>query len=226
MTVTWKDYKGPYLGYEHKKSNEGDTPIDADQIKSNADGGSQCCIEERDARKAWAREQNRKEREEAPKPGSVIYDAEIQKAAIRVFDTGANRDKDDGKLDFEGFMSPAVIEAYASYMNFNRRLNDGSTRNSDNWQKGIPLEAYIKSGWRHFFDWWKFHRGAALKGSLVFALCGVIFNAMGYLHEYLKANPGILEDSLKLEEEARTERLAKLRGSTAAQAASGAASQA
>lgn len=117
---------------------------------------------------------------------------------VRTFDTGANRDSDTGKLDFEGFYSPLVMEAFATYMNFNRELADGSIRASDNWQRGMPLDVYVKSGWRHFFDWWREHRGWPTKEGLVWALCGLLFNVQGYLHEILKANPQLLERELFL----------------------------
>lgn len=105
---------------------------------------------------------------------------------IRRFKTGANRDTDIGKLDFEGFLSPLVMERFAEYMNKNRKLKDGSIRDSDNWQLGIPKSAYMKSGFRHLFDWWKEHRGYKSRENLEEAICGLIFNAQGYLHEHLK----------------------------------------
>jgi hypothetical protein len=100
---------------------------------------------------------------------------------IRKFDTGATRDTDANKLDFEGFIHPLVIERYAEYMHKHRIQADGSLRDSDNWQKGIPKTAYMKSGWRHFFDWWKEHRGFSTSAGIEEALCALIFNAMGYL---------------------------------------------
>lgn len=109
--------------------------------------------------------------------------------AIRTFETGATRDVEAGKLDYDGFLSPLVVDAYARYMDFHRRLPDGSLRDSDNWQKGIPRDAYMKSAWRHFVDWWRFHRGLTTREGIVFAICGLLFNAMGYLHEYLKEHP-------------------------------------
>jgi len=115
-------------------------------------------------------------------------------APIRIFETGATRDTDAGKLDFEGFLSPAVLRRFAEYMNRHRIQADGQLRASDNWQRGIPRQQYIKSAWRHFFDWWCLHRGAEAVthpgGSyptIEESLCGVLFNAMGYLHEHLKA---------------------------------------
>ena len=113
--------------------------------------------------------------------------------AVRRFDTGATRDSEIGKPDYEGFLSPLVIEAYGRYMNHHRRMADGSLRDSDNWQKGIPPEAYMKSGWRHFMEWWKCHRGGVAREGIVFAVCGLLFNAMGWLHEYLKAHPELIE---------------------------------
>lgn len=116
---------------------------------------------------------------------------------VRSFETGATRDVDTGKYDYEGFYSPLVMEAFGAYMNHNRRLRDGSIRDSDNWQKGMPKSVYMKSGWRHFFDWWREHRGLPTKEGIVWALCGLLFNAQGYLHELLKSDPELL--SLALE---------------------------
>lgn len=105
---------------------------------------------------------------------------------MRKFNTGATRDADDGKFDYEGFLSPLVLERFAEYMHKHRIQADGTMRDSDNWQKGIPLDAYMKSGWRHFFDWWAEHRQYGSREGLEDALCGLIFNAQGYLHEYLQ----------------------------------------
>lgn len=107
-------------------------------------------------------------------------------ANIRKFETGATRDTDEGKYDFEGFYSPIVMERFAEYMNKHRKQSDGNLRDSDNWQKGIPLIDYMKSGFRHFFDWWKEHRGYSTKDGIEEALCALFFNVQGYLHEYLK----------------------------------------
>ncbi len=112
---------------------------------------------------------------------------------LRQFETGATRDTDDGKIDPEGFLSPWVIQRFCEYMDKNRVQSDGSIRSSDNWQKGIPKDAYMKSLWRHFLEVWKLHRtpveGATLSDEDAFemeeALCGVMFNVMGYLHELL-----------------------------------------
>jgi len=104
----------------------------------------------------------------------------------RYFASGAYRDAAEGKYDYEGFLSPLVLERYAAYMHEHRRQSDGAIRASDNWQAGIPKAEYMKSGLRHVVDWWKDHRGFKSRDGLEDALCGVIFNACGYLHEVLK----------------------------------------
>ncbi len=109
---------------------------------------------------------------------------------MREFDSGATRDTDENKLDFEGFLSPLVLQRYAEYLNKHRTQADGKLRDSDNWQKGIPLKVYIKSAFRHFFGWWANHRHVVVKENIEESLCGLLFNAMGYLHEHLKDKAG------------------------------------
>jgi hypothetical protein len=127
---------------------------------------------------------------------------------MREFETGATRDTDTDKYDLEGFLSPRVLEAYAAYMHFNRLQEDGNVRDSDNWQKGIPSDAYIKSGFRHFFDLWKYHRGLRVSQHIIFICCAIMFNVMGYLDNYLKENEdsGELKDAVHVETERRQTR--------------------
>lgn len=104
--------------------------------------------------------------------------------AGRTFDTGATRDASVEKLDFEGFLSPAVLQRYAEYMHKNRFREDGTVRDSDNWQLGIPIAEYLKSLWRHFFSvWYGLRRNGDVRED---DLCAVLFNASGMLHEALK----------------------------------------
>ncbi len=126
----------------------------------------------------------------------TMHEISGSSANMRQFDTGATRNTDTDKLDFEGFLSPLVIRRYAEYLNKHRVQADGNLRDSDNWQKGIPLKVYMKSIWRHFMAMWFFHRGvgkgmyeAHAKDEMQLfeeAICAVIFNASGYLHELLK----------------------------------------
>jgi hypothetical protein len=103
---------------------------------------------------------------------------------IRKFDTGATRDTAQDKLDFEGFLSPLVIQRYAEYMHGCRKQSDGAMRDSDNWQKGIPKDVYMKSMWRHFMEVWACHRADGRVGQA--DLCALMFNVMGLLHEIKK----------------------------------------
>jgi len=111
---------------------------------------------------------------------------------IRTFETGATRDTAEGKLDYEGFLSPEVLCRYAQYLDKHRIQSDGTLRESDNWQKGIARSVYMKSMFRHFMEVWLHHRkepyNAGACGCKAFeeAVCAVIFNAMGYLFELLK----------------------------------------
>lgn len=101
---------------------------------------------------------------------------------MRTFETGATRDTDEGKLDYEGFLSPFVLERFAEYMAKHQVQADGQLRTSDNWQKGIPLDAYMKSGFRHFMDFWFAHRGGYVDME---ACCALLFNLQGYMHTVL-----------------------------------------
>ena len=103
---------------------------------------------------------------------------------VRTFVTGATRDTENGKIDYEGFLSPLALRRYAQYLHKHRVQSDGKLRDSDNWQKGIPREVYMKSAWRHFMAWWLAHRGG---GNPEEALCALLFNTQGYLHEILRA---------------------------------------
>lgn len=120
---------------------------------------------------------------------------QVDTGKIRQFDTGATRDTDEGKNDYEGFLSYPVLEAFGDYMTVHRKQSNGELRDSDNWMKGIPRTAYIKSMFRHFLDVWALHRGykridkkTGQEIKLKEALCALLFNVQGYLHEYLKEN--------------------------------------
>jgi hypothetical protein len=109
-----------------------------------------------------------------------------EKPMIRTFESGATRDTEEGKLDYEGFLSPLVLERYAQFMHLNRTQKDGAVRASDNWQLGITNEAYMKSMWRHFMAVWKHHRKIGDAEDLETALCAMLFNVSGMLHEVLE----------------------------------------
>lgn len=120
---------------------------------------------------------------------------------MRTFETGATRNDAGNKFDYEGFLSPLALERFGEYMHSHRLQKDGSIRDSDNWQKGIPRNQYMKSLIRHVFDLWKLHRGHKAtnpdtgdqftKDEL---LSAILFNAQGYLHEVM-----IMRDAGSLE---------------------------
>lgn len=107
-------------------------------------------------------------------------------AEVRKFETGATRDVDTNKLDYEGFLEPSAVKRFAEYMHKHRVQSDGTLRDSDNWQKGIPKDAYMKSMWRHFHDVWAYHRGYKPNEPIEDALCALLFNVQGYLTTLLK----------------------------------------
>lgn len=116
----------------------------------------------------------------------------IVEPAVRAFDSGATRSADTGRYDPEGFLSPIAIERYSLYMAKNQTQADGSTRPSDNWQKGLPIESYMKGMWRHMLHLWTRHRGYPVQDSKAAAdseedLCALLFNVQGMLHEKVKA---------------------------------------
>ena len=122
-----------------------------------------------------------------PAETQALVDAAGEVPDARYFPSGAYRDGQEGKLDYEGFLSPTALLRYAEYMDRHRLQSDGQMRDSDNWQQGIPVVSYMKSMWRHFIDVWTQHRKTEAQGydqdALEESLCAVIFNAFGYLHE-------------------------------------------
>jgi len=121
---------------------------------------------------------------------------------VKAFDSGATRSADDGKNDYEGFLSFPALEEFGDYMTRHRVQPNGALRESDNWQKGIPITSYIKSLVRHALELWGLHRGhisrrlqkeypaAAGLRNMDFlkreTACACFFNIQGFLHETLK----------------------------------------
>lgn len=111
---------------------------------------------------------------------------------IRKFNTGATRDTNVNKLNYEGFFSPLVLRRYAEYLHKHRVQSDGNLRDADNWQKGIPIKTYMEGKLRHTVATWLIYDGFEAvdeKGNeidLEESLCAEIFNTMGYLFEILK----------------------------------------
>ena len=111
---------------------------------------------------------------------------------LETFKTGANRDAEGEKFDYEGFFSPAVLERFAQYMHACRKLPDGTIRDSDNWQLGIPKERYVKSLVRHTVDLWRDWR--EMREVEEDLACAIMFNVMGLLYESLSKPAPTLEN--------------------------------
>jgi hypothetical protein len=115
----------------------------------------------------------------------------LRGGGMRSFDTGAIRSEDAERDDPEGFFSPLVLDRYCEYLTKHRKLPDGTMRESDNWQKGMTLQSYMKGAWRHFMHWWTRHRGWPVRDpkaaeNIEEDICALIFNAQGYLHETIR----------------------------------------
>jgi hypothetical protein len=111
---------------------------------------------------------------------------------IRKFESGATRNSDHGKYDYEAFNCPLVDEFYAKFMHGHRFLEDGTMRDGDNWQKGIPVDQLLKSLARHFMDVRLHHRGFPEKTveTMEDSLCAIIFGAKAMLRaKLLEAKP-------------------------------------
>lgn len=127
----------------------------------------------------------------------------LQEGKIIQYESGAKREADEDKVDPEGFLSPIVIEAYSQYMHFNRKMPDGTMRDGDDWQQGIPFNRLMRSMWRHFKDCWLEHRLWPTKQGRVFNLCALLFNTQAYLHQVLTQDPHAFEKAMRDAEKRR-----------------------
>ena len=114
---------------------------------------------------------------------------------MRKYETGATRGDENNKIDYEGFLSPFVLERYGDYMHSHRTQADGELRSSDNWQKGMGQNDYAKSLIRHVIEFWKVGRGGTSSDierseevNRQDLACAIMFNIMGWLHEELKSD--------------------------------------
>lgn len=104
--------------------------------------------------------------------------------SVRVFESGATRSPQGDKPEYAGYLSPAVIVEFGKYMRRHQKQTDGTTRSCRNWQKGIPLESYIQSMFRHFVSVWE--RYEAGEPADMEECMALMFNVMGFAHENLK----------------------------------------
>src|SRR5690242_16168813 len=108
----------------------------------------------------------------------------------RVFETGADRSSDAGKPHPNRAWSILVLRRFAKYM-YDHNVLAQTSRREDQWQLGFPQDSFVESGYRHFDAWQGLHRGIPTtdekgnKVDLEEALCGLLFNVQGYLHQLL-----------------------------------------
>lgn len=128
-----------------------------------------------------------------PKHHNCHCSKSIDKPSIRKFASGAWRDVDDNKLDYEACISPIVDHSYAAFIHSHRKQPDGTMRPDDNWQKGIDKSEYLKSLCRHVQDLRMLHDGYEVLDekdghsiTIEEACNGIRFNNQGYLFEELK----------------------------------------
>ena len=110
---------------------------------------------------------------------------------LRMSDSGAIRNSDVGKINYQGALSPLVLEAYGKYIEKHSLLPDGTRRNNKNWQNlfGTPEEhrqVCIESAWRHFIDLLMDHDGYESRDGIDEALGGLMFNIQAYWFSILK----------------------------------------
>jgi len=110
---------------------------------------------------------------------------------VERFSTGATRSVEN-LYDPYGFLNPRVLQTYCEYMERHRVQKDGKTRDSDNWQRGMPSSRAYRSLLRHTLDIWLMSRGYKPKSAdcadITDALCAVIFNAMLLLKNWGDGN--------------------------------------
>jgi|SRR5690606_29218138 len=110
---------------------------------------------------------------------------------LRMSESGAIRNSDVGKINYQGALSPLILEAYGKYIEKHSLLPDGTRRNNKNWQKlfGTPEEhrqVCIESAWRHFIDLLMEHDGYESRDGIDEALGGLMFNIQAYWFSILK----------------------------------------
>lgn len=118
----------------------------------------------------------------------AMFVEDAKPGAVRQFDTGATRSPVGDKLCYDRFFSPRVLKRKAEYMHLHRKQSDGTIREPDNWQKGIPQKSYMESMARHYMDVWLYQAGypELMEEDIETALCALSFNVDGMLFEILK----------------------------------------
>jgi len=101
----------------------------------------------------------------------------------RVFETGAMRDSDNDKEDYIESISWIALQRYCKYMK-----TQESKYGRGNWKKGIPIEEYEKSLFRHIQKYIANKYDNANLEPEIDHLSAALFNLQGLIHEIEKLN--------------------------------------
>lgn len=106
--------------------------------------------------------------------------------------TGANRDGDEGKINYV-HVSAIATRVFCEYMHQNRIQSDGKLRAADNWKKGMPFSWYKKSFLGHLQDFKMLEEGNVVlengkELTLFDTLMGAKFNFDGMIHVVMKGH--------------------------------------
>lgn len=107
---------------------------------------------------------------------------------MRKFSTGAIRDDDENKINYEKGLSPIVLQCYGEFMRRHNAQVDGGHRDEGNWKKGFTRQSYMESKWRHFMKTWLLHDEFLFDpgyDKILESLCAEMFNTMGMMHVIL-----------------------------------------
>lgn len=98
--------------------------------------------------------------------------------SITKFDTGAIRDSQEGKETYVETVSFRALRRFATYMTGKKKKYGAG-----NFKKGIPIENYEESLWRHVIKYFenKYEGGTVEKEED--HLAAIVFNTFGIMHE-------------------------------------------
>lgn len=127
---------------------------------------------------------------------------------MQSFHTGATRSNGQGRPDYSGYLSAWALELFGAYMLRHQVQADGQTRSANNWKKGMPVDRYMASLSRHqialskVWDKMTLYGDASDETFAEFeeALGGILFNANGLGHEWMRAREVVAASVLQASE--------------------------
>lgn len=122
---------------------------------------------------------------------------------MQSFHTGATRSNGANRPDFSGYLSSWALELFGAYMLRHQVQADGQTRSANNWKRGMPVDRYLASLSRHYLALSKTWDLMTIYGEnsddrfaeFEEALGGILFNANGLAHEWMRAREVVASSS-------------------------------